>query len=75
MKMSFVVDATINGSTNYYKVERGKVAEWSKALLSREKTQILTDVKFTRTIFKKQLKSYCQAVKSKKSNDCKSIIQ
>ena len=37
MKMSFVVDATINGSTNYYKVERGEVAEWSKALLFREK--------------------------------------
>ena len=36
MKMSFVVDATINGRTNYYEVERGEVAEWSKALLFRE---------------------------------------
>ena len=53
MKMSFVVDATINGSTNYYTVERGEVAEWSKTLLFRGKKQILTDDKFTWTIIKK----------------------
>ena len=76
MKMSFVVDATINGSKNYYTVERGEVAEWSKALLFREKNkQILTDVKFTWTIFTNKLKANCQAGKSKKSNYCKSIVQ